>query len=787
MLDAARRGVAATGSYSSMMADCVIADSRSSLSIACGVNFARCRFLRNVSLNGMVCRRSSPQWNSSCFFLANTNLSSSSSSVNGLVMGASTDYSRLFNCTLVGEPSEGRLASCYSSSVNCIYDGGYFWYGTSANTNCVVWNYKSDYSQGVSEARLEADPCFVNREADGALYAVSPAVGYAGAPTATNYGADFWKFAMDDIGGNFLAVASDGRLTVGAFQEPVPAAYAVLGALVHGGLAVEGLTVGSNLVTTASSFRVTPADGTRPCAGVTVNGVTNLFTNGAASELVFSGAALIAAADADGAVAIEPLYTTDWYVDDDGDDSASGFFPTAAKKTLAAAMPLLASGDTLHALPGAYAEGEMTNKVGCLCGSRVVIPAGRALVSTEGPERTFIVGAGEDGLNATTQGAVRCAYMDGTWARLEGFTLTGGRVLASGTEGADEEDMTGGAVSGASPNYRVPEYGVVVKNCIISNNVSPVGVVRRCQLVDCRVVGNVCGDGGNNVLVYQGSAYGCYFDDNVCGGIFRYSANVMNTTVTAGNCTSSGDPIARCFHTPGHTPADRSRLFNSVLGAGISIENSTADISNCVMTVANTVLTGKDECRVGGNVLTNLDVIVFDASGAPVRGVNPAVDLADPALVADYPCDLVRDLAGRQRVWNARMDAGAIEADWRPRYAADIWRLDRLSVTMADPAIYENADGRVAIPSGSLTAEVYGKADVSWTCEITVAMTGGTLAVTRDGEVLGVFTGGVQTLKLKSARAVEELVFSFTPAAENPGEAVICSIRSDNGTVLLLR
>ena len=93
------------------------------------------------------------------------------------------------------------------------------------------------------------------------------------------------------------------------------------------------------------------------------------------------------------------------------------------------------------------------------------------IVSEEGPEKTFIIGAkgaGDDGLG---EGAVRCCYSAiGTF--IQGFTLTGGYS----SEGAAFH-------SNAIGNSKLLD-------CIVSNNCGNASIIYRVRVQRCRIEGN---------------------------------------------------------------------------------------------------------------------------------------------------------------------------------------------------------------------------------------------------------------------------------------------------------
>ncbi len=127
--------------------------------------------------------------------------------------------------------------------------------------------------------------------------------------------------------------------------------------------------------------------------------------------------------------------------------------------------------------------------------SRVVVPEGVILESSEGPEATVIMGKAADVDDDEWHngvGALRCAIVEKN-AVLRGFTLTGGRTLGNASGTSESDDNRGGGV------YARNATSAVIGNCIITNHVSTRGgggfmrVYRKRRLVSTTVLSTTTG------------------------------------------------------------------------------------------------------------------------------------------------------------------------------------------------------------------------------------------------------------------------------------------------------
>lgn len=176
-----------------------------------------------------------------------------------------------------------------------------------------------------------------------------------------------------------------------------------------------------------------------------------------------------------------------------------------------------------------------------------------------------------------------------------------------------------------------------------------------------------------------------------------------------------------------------------------------------------------------GNIhLVDFATQSFVDGAIPVAGANEAVDAADESLVTNLYSNT--DLRGFQRVMNGRLDIGAYEADWRGKYAAALCpKQGAITVETASPEVrLEN--GRIMIPSGTLTATWHNNTGKQLYCSIPVKVSGtGTLAVVLDGENIGKITAanGDTVLDFCGDSAENTLEFVYAPGESDTGCAVI--------------
>jgi hypothetical protein len=176
--------------------------------------------------------------------------------------------------------------------------------------------------------------------------------------------------------------------------------------------------------------------------------------------------------------------------------------------------------------------------------------------------------------------------------------------------------------------------------------------------------------------------------------------------------------------------------------------------------------------------------LVFDAAGRPVYGRCAAIDFGDaslrPASVGGY------DVDGGQRVYNAAVDAGCCEFDWRGKFARSIGGV-AAEAPFASPGVVMDEDGGDVVLSDGCRLQIElgnpesreTKYETGWT------ITGeGVLSLLRNGELVESFTASdAGVYVFASCNPSEGMEFSF----EGQGTARIRRCRAIRGMTLYVR
>ena len=462
-----------------------------------------------------------------------------------------------------------------------------------------------------------------------------------------------------------------------------------------------------------------------------------------------------------------------WYVNRaTGSDLDSGRSADKAFRTLAAATKAdgLRSGDVIHVAPGIYDEG--MDDVAEITRCRVRVPAGVTLKATSGAEQTFIMGANSTHEFAHASGngtnAMRCVAMDSK-ARVEGFTLTGGRT-APGVRG-------GGA---AGSGYLV--------DCVVSNNSAferGGAVHASVTSIRCRFLNNSA-EGLATISYGAATFFDCYFAENVKDGNGNYAvysaaadspAKLYNCTFADGadqvsvrGSTSCYNCLFLCPTIGGTSSTVFSSFYNCAFASrptGPSANWSTND--NCIIKNASNFPIDS-ECRpLSGNLCIDAGSNLIYTTKFPLN---------DPVLL---------DLCGTNRIYNGRIDIGCCEYDWRGIYSQDIAK-KQVSVTEASAGVKETDEKLVSLSDGdSLTAEfsttlpgprsyvVHAAVTGSGTLTVSFPDGGGTTVVEADGDKEIVFTGSASPCSVAFSFAGEgtAVLHDFEP----PRKGVVVSFR----------
>lgn len=463
---------------------------------------------------------------------------------------------------------------------------------------------------------------------------------------------------------------------------------------------------------------------------------------------------------------------------DDYDGSAAvpegGESTVGPKKTLQGAVNAIpSSGYTMvYAAPGIYREGgtlynSMSNRV-CDVGSD---GEGRTVgfVATGGPGSATIVGAPDPETKGLGDNAMRCVHLTQKYSFLQGFNITGGYTV-NDTDKTHTQYYAAGANMGTSLAQML--------DCTVTNNHAGIcGGVCNGTLIRCRIIGNFAD--GRAAGTRASSLYRCIVDGNVGPNYHvelfpRIDSCFIGPNAKRANGTTAVNALYNCT----------GAIVNSlVLIPTIEGTTNPTKATNCVFIVGSGI---KDE-NIVDCILTNLSAVAYDENYRPIVGSNVGIDRADDAL-SNLSFLGLTDLSGAQGVMNGARDLGALEADWRPKYAAD---LDgRCTVSAVSPEIRENAEGHVYLPSGTLEG-TFAATSKATRRNLGVRVTGnGLLTVTVAGEVVGEFTangGDVQNMMLALSTAGDAFSFAYVPGKNDVGGAEIVECSRLVGSSIVIR
>ena len=501
------------------VADCIVTNCHAARAVTTYVNWQRTLFIDNSSGSA----DSGGAWINysgileSCAFVGNRYRAGSS----GLCRAC-------YSCSFVGDAQSDIPFGAGYVVAACAIDGckqlrdGTLHRGSVADHVTTAFNYAGVVNDVVG---------FVDAaHGDFRVKSYSGATRCVPAPSAdATFWSDYWRHACGDVDGRPLIIFTDGSFLAGAVQEIVDAPGKVYMRAEKGGLGNGTVAYAEGEIDVGGgTLALSPAAGTRPCIGFTIDGVTNLFADASSWPISVSAAA-------SGSL-VGAVYGTDWYVDgENGNDANYGYLPSIAKKTLAAALGAsgIASGDTVHAAAGTYAEGVMTNGVNTQMGSRAIVPEGVTLKGASAAN-TFIVGAiatvGSDDYGCGTN-AVRCVALN-RYATVQGFTLTGGRTCCH-AGGKTLSDNLGAGVVGVGTSVTATTEDRNVIDCVISNNIAyRGGGTAYVTLRRSRVTGNRGTDStGQGSGTYYCRHYGSIVDRQLAQYNAMYPYSVCESTL----------------------------------------------------------------------------------------------------------------------------------------------------------------------------------------------------------------------------------------------------------------
>ena len=749
-------GEASSWKVRCLMTDCVVSNNVAGLAVLAGVQTVRCLISDNQSIGGgnyaSVCRGG---FASGCVFRNNTGGKS--------VWG---DNQLSIQCTMLDQELKKPFYDC--NVYNCVVM-------INPTATASPRNYRGTVRVGYGAAGVDYPRSMYSEDlfadcaggdfrlvdaADGAHFAISKiSDGDMVEAWARNFPDDFY--------GNPLVFDENGRLAPGGIQErAVGLAVKVDATYGHGINAKDFVWLDAEGKATLTA---TEAD-TRVLKCFEVNGVAQP-TAGA----TFTYERPTPAPTKDDVVTA--VYYTDFYTNPDptvGSDANTGCDPNAPALTLSNALSHCVAGDTVHAAPGVYdqkatlyAPDEYFNAKGDICvWTRAYIPAGVTLEATGSREETIIKGAPSPEAYDADYGcgpwATRCAVLREK-AVLRGFTLTDGHS-ATKPHGGSEDGKSG---DNQSCGGAFLWNDSVVENCVISNCVSgrslfwgkndSSSVVRNCVITGNRDLQDLLG------LLRTVFVDGCFVSSNISYSLCLYSRRCANTTFGPGNTSSneSGYREASLFR-------GNDNMTNEIVNSVIHTRNLVN--SNQKIKLVRCVYDAEIGATSRGNLVqetdcieTTRDKMAFEPNGAPVIGTNPAVDAG---TLSDWTgtCPAGTDVWGNQRVYNGRVDIGAVEADWRGTYSRFLYK-KKVTVDSVSPDVAAKLEDGIitglGLPSGSTMTVTVGPRGGEAVYKVPVTLGPGTeLSIMRNGESIpSVFESGTVNLV---GQAGTSTVFDFS-------------------------
>ena len=145
------------------------------------------------------------------------------------------------------------------------------------------------------------------------------------------------------------------------------------------------------------------------------------------------------------------------------------------------------------------------------------------------------------------------------------------------------------------------------------------------------------------------------------------------------------------------------------------------------------------------------------------------------------------DVNGGQRVYNGKMDVGAVEADWRSVYAGLLSPSRKFSVKAADPDVVATEDG-VLLSNCSICVQWEGVGEKMREFHADVH-DNGTLSVSGNGLAIGTYATGRHSARLSAGQTADEYLFAHEPTAtgDASGGALLYGFSRMIGSRILVR
>ena len=673
-----------------------------------------------------------------------------------------------YHCTLLGPGYNAKSPTVFTSTmtnVNCVLVAPFDHANKPVSiggTAVVGIGAISEKSDGVVlKDALVADPA----AGDFRISALSPArdaavADFNGGGSDVNH-SQYYIFGATDFYGNRFAVNEDGLPVCGAVSLFAPTL-----AFDEKEVAVSAPTVSED-----GKFKVTctaVSAATRPYLGMAVNGVTQETVSANCDFTVEN------AGNHPVPYEVEALYDTKWFVDEkSGNDSGWGT-ESSPKATLKGALQYALPGDSVFVAPGVYSNGVQYAGGELATGEEIYDfdLAARAVVTNDvkligaGAERTFIVG--ESAPNAQEEdfgcgeGAVRCIVLH-PGSSLSGFTLTGGRTKASNSDNKGDALCGGGILasrcrraSSSTLYSKLPR----IDDCVISNCVARRGggvyngVYNRCRLMDNKVVSGGNGSAGRGISKGYFYCFNTIIDRNA-GFSTTFYATLENCTIGDGNSQDGNlDGISVVNNSP--------LVLNSlILGNKGSADSGGNVFSNCVFNTRTCGYLNKNAANTIGNdciVTAGDDMLKVDENYTPAIGANRAVDAANASYATEELGTV--DVHGNPRKVNgARLDVGAVEADWKGEYSRVLG--SRVCVTEASPEVLlDSTAPGVQIPAGAKLSLTYGRQGSTGARTEISASVGGTLTAETESWSRIFESGEGQTLSFKTDSDFTDFLFT---------------------------